>query len=241
MKNNTLRCLRINRSVVVKNERRRNVKLVRQSNLAVKAYAFDRIRTIIDEYEIPKQVMLEIPTDGPDENKSEFDDSSKIEIRLVQPYTIAITAYENREEGIARLMMYIEGENADGQIYPPTQPLTMRYALDARTDEIVGKTMELYLGATVGTEENKASATNERSKSVMTRVAGGELVAVMKLVGMATEDACRERRAKIVRAVEKTGKFTCDVSSFRVSTFGPMYSLRPRDNEVSVRIVPKSK
>lgn len=239
MKNNTLRCLRINRSVVyLKNERRRNVKLVRRSTRAVKAYAFDRAGTIIDEYEIPKQVMLEIPT-GPVDGKD--DDSSKIEIRLVQPYTIAITAYENREEGIARLMMYIEGENADGQIYPPTQPLTMRYALDARTDEIVGKTMELYLGATVGTEENKASATNERSKSVMTRVAGGELVAVMKLVGMATEDACRERRAKIVRAVEKTGKFTCDVSSFRVSTFGPMYSLMPRDNEVSVRIVPKSK
>ena len=64
-------------------------------------------------------------------------------------------------------------------------------------------------------------------------------MAVMPLVGMATEDAAaRKCRDVIAREVEKTGAFRVDRSGFRVSAFGPMYSLRPRNNEVSVKVTP---
>ena len=97
---------------------------------------------ILDAYKIPSTTVLSLPG------------NDKIEIRLIDPYTIAITPYENREEGLSRLLMYIEGENESGQRYPPTQPLTMRYALDS-DGEIVGKTMELYLGPKVNPETNR--------------------------------------------------------------------------------------
>jgi len=148
---------------------------------------------------------------------------------------------------LSRLMLYIEGENELGQMYPPTQPLTMRYALATDEEEeeedamIVGKTMELYLGPRVHPETNPAAKTNEKTDTISTRVAGGELVAVVPLIGMATEEAARRCRDVIVREVEKTGAFRCDRAGFRVSTFGPMYSLRPRDNEVSLKVMPISK
>ena len=149
---------------------------------------------------------------------------------------------------MSRLMLYIEGENELGQMYPPTQPLTMRYALATDEEEeeeedamIVGKTMELYLGPRVHPETNPAAKTNEKTDTISTRVAGGELVAVVPLIGMATEEAARRCRDVIVREVEKTGAFRCDRAGFRVSTFGPMYSLRPRDNEVSLKVMPISK
>lgn len=190
----------------------------------------DDQKSIADEYKIPSSLVATLPND--------------VEIRLLAPYTIAITPYENREEGLSRLMLYIEGENELGQMYPPTQPLTMRYALATDEEEeeaIVGKTMELYLGPRVHPETNPAAKTNEKTDTISTRVAGGELVAVVPLIGMATEEAARRCRDVIVREVEKTGAFRCDRAGFRVSTFGPMYSLRPRDNEVSLKVMPISK
>jgi len=187
-------------------------------------------QSIADAYKIPSSVVATLPND--------------VEIRLLAPYTIAITPYENREEGLSRLMLYIEGENELGEMYPPTQPLTMRYALatdEEEEDAIVGKTMELYLGPRVNPETNPAARTNEKTDTISTRVAGGELVAVVPLIGMATEEAARRCRDVVVREVEKTGAFRADRAGFRVSTFGPMYSLRPRDNEVSLKVMPISK
>ena len=119
---------------------------------------------ILDAYKIPSTTVLTLPG------------NDKIEIRLLDPYTIAITPYENREEGLSRLLMYIEGENESGQRYPPTQPLTMRYALDS-DGEILGKTMELYLGPRVNPETNPAAKTTENTKTISAKVAGGELIA----------------------------------------------------------------
>ena len=180
-------------------------------------------------YEIPQSTVLRL-------------DKHDIDIRVVEPYAVAITPYENREEGLARLTMYMEGENETGEHYPPTQPLTMRYALDEE-EKIVGKTMELYLGPRARAETTNddgilAAKTNEKTRTISTRVAGGEVMAVLPLVGMATEDAARKCRDVIAREVEKTGAFRVDRSGFRVSAFGPMYSLRPRNNEVSVKVTP---
>ena len=180
-------------------------------------------------YEIPQSTVLRL-------------DKHDIDIRVVEPYAVAITPYENREEGLARLTMYMEGENETGEHYPPTQPLTMRYALDEE-EKIVGKTMELYLGPRARAETTNddgilAAKTNEKTRTISTRVAGGEVMAVMPLVGMATEDAARKCRDVIAREVEKTGAFRVDRSGFRVSAFGPMYSLKPRNNEVSVKVTP---
>ena len=66
-------------------------------------------------YEIPQSTVLRL-------------EKHDIDIRVVEPHAVAITPYENREEGLARLTMYMDGENATGEQYPPTQPLTMRYA-----------------------------------------------------------------------------------------------------------------
>ena len=180
-------------------------------------------------YEIPQSTVLRL-------------EKHDIDIRVVEPHAVAITPYENREEGLARLTMYMEGENETGEHYPPTQPLTMRYALDEE-EKIVGKTMELYLGPCARAETTNddgilAAKTNEKTRTISTRVAGGEVMAVMPLVGMATEDAARKCRDVIAREVEKTGAFRVDRSGFRVSAFGPMYSLKPRNNEVSVKVTP---
>ena len=186
-------------------------------------------------YEIPQSTVLRL-------------EKHDIDIRVVEPHAVAITPYENREEGLARLTMYMEGENETGEQYPPTQPLTMRYALDEE-ETIVGKTMELYLGprvaetTTTTTNDDDgvvvlAAKTNEKTRTISTRIAGGEVMAVMPLVGMATEDAARKCRDVIAREVEKTGAFRVDRSGFRVSAFGPMYSLKPRNNEVSVKVTP---
>ena len=180
-------------------------------------------------YEIPQSTVLRL-------------EKHDIDIRVVEPHAVAITPYENREEGLARLTMYMDGENATGEQYPPTQPLTMRYALDEE-ETIVGKTMELYLGPRARAETTNddgilAAKTNEKTRTISTRIAGGEVMAVMPLVGMATEDAARKCRDVIAREVEKTGAFRVDRSGFRVSAFGPMYSLKPRNNEVSVKVTP---
>ena len=195
----------------------------------------DELEELEKSYEIPQSTVLRL-------------EAHDIDIRVVEPHAVAITPYENREEGLARLTMYMDGENATGEQYPPTQPLTMRYALDEE-ETIVGKTMELYLGprvaeTTTTTTTNDddgvvlAAKTNEKTRTISTRIAGGEVMAVMPLVGMATEDAARKCRDVIAREVEKTGAFRVDRSGFRVSAFGPMYSLKPRNNEVSVKVTP---
>ena len=196
----------------------------------------DELEELEKSYEIPQSTVLRL-------------EKHDIDIRVVEPHAVAITPYENREEGLARLTMYMDGENATGEQYPPTQPLTMRYALDEE-ETIVGKTMELYLGprvaeTTTTTTTNDddgvvvlAAKTNEKTRTISTRIAGGEVMAVMPLVGMATEDAARKCRDVIAREVEKTGAFRVDRSGFRVSAFGPMYSLKPRNNEVSVKVTP---
>ena len=199
----------------------------------------DELEELEKSYEIPQSTVLRL-------------EKHDIDIRVVEPHAVAITPYENREEGLARLTMYMEGENETGEQYPPTQPLTMRYALDEE-ETIVGKTMELYLGprvaeTTTTTNDDDddddddgvvlAAKTNEKTRTISTRIAGGEVMAVMPLVGMATEDAARKCRDVIAREVEKTGAFRVDRSGFRVSAFGPMYSLKPRNNEVSVKVTP---
>ena len=60
------------------------------------------------------------------------------ELRVYGAYYVAATTYENRERGLATLVEYMEGGNAEGAMYPPTQPLTTRYFEG-------GKTMELAL------------------------------------------------------------------------------------------------
>ena len=193
----------------------------------------DELEELEKSYEIPQSTVLRL-------------EKHDIDIRVVEPHAVAITPYENREEGLARLTMYMDGENETGEQYPPTQPLTMRYALDEE-ETIVGKTMELYLGprvaeTTTTTNDDDgvvlAAKTNEKTRTISTRIAGGEVMAVMPLVGMATEDAARKCRDVIAREVEKTGAFRVDRSGFRVSAFGPMYSLKPRNNEVSVKVTP---
>ena len=90
----------------------------------------------------------------------------------------------------------------------------MRYALDEE-ETIVGKTMELYLGQRAESRRRRttttvlflAAKTNEKTRTISTRIAGGEVMAVMPLVGMATEDAARKCRDVIAREVEKTGAF----------------------------------
>ena len=112
----------------------------------------------------------------------------------------------------------------------------------------MGKTMELYLGprvaeTTTTTNDDDgvvvlAAKTNEKTRTISTRIAGGEVMAVMPLVGMATEDAPQAECRGVIAREEKTGAFRVDRSGFRVSAFGPMYSLKPRNNEVSVKVTP---
>ena len=148
------------------------------------------------------------------------------ELRVYGAYYVAATTYENRERGLATLVEYMEGGNAEGAMYPPTQPLTTRYFEG-------GKTMELAL---LGRRARESIAEPNAGGDVRVVATGGELLAAATFEGNATPETAEFYRARLVDALAASGLSCVDEREFRINTFGPLYSLAKRRNELLVRV-----
>ena len=148
------------------------------------------------------------------------------ELRVYGAYYVAATTYENRERGLATLVEYMEGGNAEGAMYPPTQPLTTRYFEG-------GKTMELAL---LGRRARESIAEPNAGGDVRVVATGGELLAAATFEGNATPETAEFYRARLVDALAASGLSCADEREFRINTFGPLYSLAKRRNELLVRV-----
>jgi len=148
------------------------------------------------------------------------------ELRVYGAYYVAATTYENRERGLATLMEYMEGGNAEGAMYPPTQPLTTRYFEG-------GKTMELAL---LGRRARESIAEPNAEGDVRVVATGGELLAAVSFEGNATPETAEFYRARLVDALATNGLSCADEREFRINTFGPLYSLKTRRNELLMRV-----
>jgi pre-mRNA-processing factor 19 len=148
------------------------------------------------------------------------------ELRVYGAYYVAATTYENRERGLTTLLEYLEGGNAEGAMYPPTQPLTTRYFEG-------GKTMELAL---LGRRARESIAAPYEDSEVKVVAGGGELLAAMTFEGNATPDVAEFYRSKLVSALEANGLKCADDKAFRINTFGPLYSLKTRRNELLMQV-----
>ena len=150
------------------------------------------------------------------------------ELRIYGAYYVAAAPYTNRERGLASLMGYIEGGNEDARVFPATQPLVMRYAEDEDGD--LDKRMELSLGA--GVTDPPAPTTD----GVGVVAAGGELLAVVGFEGIATPELVGKYRELLTAALDADGIRLAEPGAFRLATYGQLYSLKPRLNELLLKV-----
>lgn len=155
------------------------------------------------------------------------------ELRIYGGHYVARAPYNNREKGLAALMSYIEGGNEETKTFPATQPLIMRYTCTPGTEDVAGKTMELSLGAGVTDPPASVDPTN-----VGVAAAGGELVAVVGFEGVATPELAAEYRRLLTTAIESDGLSLAEPDGFRLATYGQLYSLKPRLNELMIKVKP---
>ena len=64
----------------------------------------------------------------------------------------------------------------------------------------------------------------------------GELLAAATFEGNATPETAEFYRARLVDALAASGLSCADERAFRINTFGPLYSLAKRRNELLVRV-----
>lgn len=153
------------------------------------------------------------------------------ELRIYGGYYVTRAGYaKNREHGLAALMGYVEGGNEEAKTFPATQPLVMRYKDSEENDGGFTKTMELSLGANV---VNPPAPT---TLNVCVAAAGGELLAVIGFEGIATPEMAMKYRELLTRAVEIDGLSVATPNEFRLATYGQLYSLKPRLNELMLKV-----
>ncbi len=156
------------------------------------------------------------------------------ELRVYDAYTAARTPYNTRPEGLQRLAEYLEGCNAAGTRLPATQPLVTRY--DPTPGGGLDKCMELSVSYAAA---GLASAPAPTSEGVALRAAGGEAVAARVLLGNVTPDTAAQARAQLLAALQADGLALAPedaAGGFRLAAYGPMYSLKPRRNELLLRV-----
>lgn len=170
-------------------------------------------------------------SDKTDENSPPYQVAKRAELyelRIYGAYYVAAAPYTNREQGLASLMGYIEGGNEDERAFPATQPLVMRYVDDGDGD--FDKRMELCLGA--GVSDPPAPT----SPGVGVQAAGGELLAVVGFEGIATPELAGKYRELLATAVRADGLELAEPDAFRLATYGQLYSLKPRLNELMLKV-----
>ena len=104
--------------------------------------------------------------------------------------------------------------------------------------------MQVYLVPRNSTSvPSTASLPQPNDPSVELDIAGGELIAVRRFEGYATEDVCRSNLQQLVDSLKDTGLqiegLEDDDSSqvvFRLAQYGPLHSLNTRLNEIWVSV-----
>ena len=172
-----------------------------------------------------------VASDKTDENSPPYQVAKRAELyelRIYGAYYVAVAPYTNREQGLASLMGYIEGGNEDERTFPATQPLVMRYVDDGDGD--FDKRMELCLGA--GVSDPPAPT----SPGVGVQAAGGELLAVVGFEGIATPELAGKYRELLATALRADGLELAEPDAFRLATYGQLYSLKPKLNELMLKV-----
>ena len=103
------------------------------------------------------------------------------DLRLLKPHAVAVTEYQNRGDGYARLGSYLSGENEEKIKFPESQPIVMTY----QGDSLERKTMQVYLSSENG------SPPLPKNQGIYLDVAGGEIVAAKRFEGNATQEVCK--------------------------------------------------
>jgi len=155
------------------------------------------------------------------------------ELRLYGAYVVACTPYETRPEGLAVLSDYLAAAgNAGGATLPATQPLVTRYEPGANGELL--KWMLLRVAAQTPPQPAPALA-----DFVRLRVAGGEAVACATLMGAVTPARAEAERAALCARLAADGRELAVEDAgggFRLATYGPLYSLQERTNELWLRV-----
>ncbi|PSC69851.1 SOUL heme-binding [Micractinium conductrix] len=121
-------------------------------------------------------------------------------LRLFSAYPVAETVYERRDEGFLSLGGYMSGKNAAEARCRETQPVVMCYPVEGP------KRMRIYIVPRGGSGgEAGALPPAPTDPSVSLTIAGGEVVAVRRFEGNATQEACERCRAALVAALQRDG------------------------------------
>ena len=147
------------------------------------------------------------------------------ELRVYGAYYVAATKYENRERGLATLGVH-GGRQRRGR----------DVSADATADDEIFRGWEDDGTGFARTTREREHRRTERGGDVRVVATGGELLAAATFEGNATPETAEFYRARLVDALAASGLSCADEREFRINTFGPLYSLAKRRNELLVRV-----
>lgn len=152
------------------------------------------------------------------------------ELRLYDPFVCVCTDYEARGEGIEVLAEYMDGKNDRSVRYPSSQPLLMAHHVDR-------KVMKLFVASTRAVDVSTLPSSSR--PDVRLDLEGGYLVSAALFHGHATKERVEEEYRALVRRLEADGlsiSHDDNHERYHVAQYGPLFSLKPRKNELWVRV-----
>lgn len=165
------------------------------------------------------------------------------ELRVYDPFVAARTAYTSRADGLQRLAEYLDGRaNAGGVKLPATSPVFTVYSSSPGAaegdDDALTKHMELLVSLPPGQAQPPSPSAGSGVELVVG--GGGQVLAVVELRGNVTPEVASAARARLVGALARDGLDLLSeevaTQGFRLATYGPLFSLAPRLNELMVRV-----
>jgi hypothetical protein len=162
--------------------------------------------------------------------------SSGYELRVYAAYVAVRTAYSTRGDGLQRLAEYLDGRGSvEGVRCVATTPVFTFYAASAEDPDTLDKHMELFVSLPPGQGK---PPTPRPDSGVSLRVGGGEPLAVLPLFGNVTPEAAAAGRQQLEAALAQDGLAVLPEpgAPFRLATYGPLFSLAPRLNELMLRV-----
>lgn len=158
------------------------------------------------------------------------------ELRVYGAYVAVRTPYSTRGDGLQRLSEYLDGRGSvEGTCCVATTPVFTFYQADPEDPGSLSKHMELFVALPPGQAQ---PPTPRPDSGVSLRVGGGEPLAVLPLVGNVTPEAAAAGRAQLEAALAQDGLAVLPEpgAPFRIASYGPLFSLAPRLNELMLRV-----
>lgn len=159
-------------------------------------------------------------------------ESTGYELRLYDPFLCIETEYESRNEGIAALSSYLDGDNEDQVSFAFTQPLIMSHHEDR-------KLMKVYLCDARGSPTNNPPLPNKTRLRIA--VEGGSLLAIRRFDGNATKERVEGLLKELLDSIQADDLSVMrgqGQEKYHVAQYGTFYSLKPRTNELWLRVQP---